>query len=140
MNALVASVIRTIVPIAVGQVASWFLLLHAVLPANAQLGLSTFLGGALSGIYYLIVRVIEQQWPLAGILLGLPSSPDTYSKDTQTAAVPEAPTKTLVDPLTSILTAAPSISVQADAPAKTFPAAQVDAASASETPVASATA
>jgi hypothetical protein len=97
MNSLVASVIRTLVPVAVGQVASWFLLLHVVLPKDAEAGLATFLGGALTAIYYVAVRVLEQQWPTFGILLGLPSSPDTYSKAVATAAVPEAPTKAPVD-------------------------------------------
>ncbi len=91
MNALVASVIRTIVPVAVGQVASWLLLAHVVLPAAALSGLSTFLGGALTAIYYVAVRVLEQQWPAVGILLGLPSSPDTYSRSNATAAEPAAP-------------------------------------------------
>jgi hypothetical protein len=46
----------------------------------------------LTAIYYVAIRVLEQQWPGVGILLGLPSSPDTYSKAVVTAAVPSAPT------------------------------------------------
>ncbi len=95
MNALVASVIRTLVPVAVGQVASWLLLAHVVLPAPDLNGLSAFIGGLLTAIYYVAVRVLEQQWPTFGILLGLPSSPDTYSKSAAAAvtdATPETPT------------------------------------------------
>jgi hypothetical protein len=116
MNALVASVIRTLVPVAVGQVASWFLLLHLTLSPASQSGLATFLGGALTAVYYVGVRVLEQQWPVFGVLLGLTKSPDTYSKDIVAGS---APTKT-ADPLASILTAAP-------APATTFPAEKVAA-------------
>jgi hypothetical protein len=92
MNALVASVIRTLVPVIVGQVASWLLLAHVVLPVAALTGLTAFVGGLLTAIYYVGVRVLEQQWPSLGILLGLPSSPDTYSKSTVTAAAPQTPT------------------------------------------------
>lgn len=92
MNALVASVIRTLVPVIVGQVASWLLLAHVVLPTAALTGLSAFVGGLLTAIYYVGVRVLEQQWPALGILLGLTASPDTYSKSTATAAFAAAPT------------------------------------------------
>lgn len=92
MNALVASVIRTYVPVIVGQVASWLLLAHIVLPAPALVGLTAFVGGLLTAIYYGGVRILEQQWPSFGVLLGLTASPDTYSKSTETAAVPAAPT------------------------------------------------
>lgn len=102
MNPLVASVIRTLIPVAVGQVASWLLLINVVLPQAAQTGLSTFLGGLLTAIYYVAIRVLEQQWPAFGVLLGLPSSPDTYSKSTQAAAEPATPTMNSA-PLLSIL-------------------------------------
>ena len=95
MNPLVASVIRTLVPVAVGQVASWLLLLNVTLPLSAQEGLGAFLGGLLTAIYYVGVRIIEQQWPAFGVLLGLPKSPDTYSKDVPLVpAVPESPALT----------------------------------------------
>jgi hypothetical protein len=107
MNALVASVIRTIIPIAVGQVASWLLLLNIVLPTPAAAGLSAFLGGLLTAIYYVGVRVLEQQWPIVGVLLGLPVSPDTYSKATATAVVPANPT-TSADAATVVNVTPPS--------------------------------
>lgn len=89
MNPLVASVIRTLVPVAVGQVASWLLLLNITLPLDAQEGLGAFLGGLITAIYYVAVRIVEQQWPAFGVLLGLPKSPDTYSAETP--ATVEAP-------------------------------------------------
>jgi hypothetical protein len=130
MNALVASVIRTLVPVIVGQVASWFLLLNVTLPASAQNGLSLFLGGALTAVYYVGVRVLEQQWPSFGILLGLTSSPDTYSKGNDTPA--EAAKQTS---LAATAVDVPAINTSAlidAAPATTFPKAAVDAAVAAE--------
>jgi hypothetical protein len=94
MNALVASVIRTLVPVIVGQVAAWLLLINVKLPADALDGLSSFLGAALTAIYYVGVRVLEQQWPQAGVLLGLTASPDAYSKSTANVTAPSADTST----------------------------------------------
>lgn len=113
MNPLVASVIRTLVPVAVGQIAAWLLLVNIVLDSDAKAGLGTFLGGLITAIYYVAVRIVEQQWPSVGILLGLPKSPDTYSKDAP-ASEPSERHESALEP----------------APASTFPAAKVDAASA----------
>lgn len=85
-----------------GQVAAWALLVNVTLPTTALDGLSSFLGAAFTAIYYVGVRVLEQQWPAAGLLLGLTASPDTYSKgsasnvtaassDTSTPAVSTGP-------------------------------------------------
>ena len=117
MNPLVASVIRTLVPVAVGQVSSWLLLVNVDLTPDARTGLGAFLGGLLTAIYYVGVRIIEQQWPGVGVLLGLPKSPDTYSKDTQPAAVatpavapavPEAPAAVSFAPTQAKLDALPA--------------------------------
>lgn len=120
MNSLVASVIRTIIPAAVGQLGAWLLLAHIVLPQSALDGLSTFLGFLLTAIYYVGVRVLEQQWPYVGILLGLPSSPDTYSKSSAaaTAAIPANPTMTAA-PVTVYSTTAVPSGVVPDLPATT---------------------
>jgi hypothetical protein len=109
MNPLVASVIRTIVPAAVGQVAAWLTLLNVPLTPEAETGLTAFLGFAFTAIYYLVVRIIEQQWPSFGVFLGLPKSPDTYSKSVDTAAVPPAPTTSPV-PVDSVAVTAPEVS------------------------------
>lgn len=109
MNALVASVIRTLVPVIVGQVAAWLLLINVTLPSTALDGLSSFLGAALTAIYYVGVRVLEQQWPWAGVLLGLTASPDTYSKSTAnvTVSTPAAST--------TAVTTGPGTDVQSEA-------------------------
>lgn len=118
MNPLVASVIRTLIPVIVGQVASWLLLANITIPATALDGLGTFLGGILTAVYYVGVRVLEQQWPKAGILLGLTASPDTYSKGD-----PEVPSRDTP----SVSQPAPAIET---APATVFPTAKVEAATA----------
>lgn len=121
MDPLVASVIRTLVPVAVGQVSSWLLLLNVALSQDAKTGLGAFLGGLITAIYYVGVRIIEQQWPGVGVLLGLPKSPDTYSKDTpETKSIPGSPALT-------VLTSADAAAEPA-APASVFPAARVEAA------------
>lgn len=125
MNPLVASVIRTLVPVAVGQVSSWLLLLNVTLSQDAKTGLGAFLGGLITAIYYVGVRIIEQQWPGVGVLLGLPKSPDTYSKD-----APETP----AIPATFDVPAA--FHVEDATPAATFPAAKVEAALAAPVEVA----
>ena len=122
MNPLVASVIRTLVPVAVGQVASWLLLLNVTLPLSAQEGLGAFLGGLLTAIYYVGVRIIEQQWPVFGVLLGLPKSPDTYSKDAP--LIPTIPDSPAVTVNATFPAAEPTLSL----PAGVFPKAAVDAA------------
>jgi len=80
MNALVASVIRTYTPIIVGQLAAWLILIHVPVEPSLAVLLTALVGAALSGAYYTLVRVLEQQWPWFGAFLGLASSPDTYSK------------------------------------------------------------
>lgn len=118
MNPLVASVIRTLIPVIVGQVASWLLLANITIPTTALDGLGTFLGGILTAVYYVGVRVLEQQWPKAGILLGLTASPDTYSKGDPAPAIVGA------------VEASPATTPIDFAPASLFPAAKVEAASA----------
>jgi hypothetical protein len=83
---------------------------------------ASVVGFILFAFYYVGVRVIEQQWPAFGVLLGLPSSPDTYSKSNAvtpaTAAVPAAPTTA---PTVNIFSPTPS----ADSTADSAPAAPV---------------
>jgi hypothetical protein len=50
------------------------------LPADAYEGLTAGLGLLFTGIYYAIVRLIEDRVPQFGWLLGLAKSPDSYSK------------------------------------------------------------
>lgn len=80
MNALVASVIRTYTPIIAGQLGAWLIMIHMPVNPNLAVLLTALVGGGLSLAYYTLVRVLEQQWPMLGLLLGVPQSPDTYSK------------------------------------------------------------
>lgn len=93
MNPLVASVIRTYTPTIVGQIVAWLVLIHIPVQPDLEVLVTAAVGGALTLAYYTLVRVLEQQWPAAGFLLGLPRSPDTYSKATATAATPANPTQ-----------------------------------------------
>jgi len=123
MNALVASVIRTLVPHIVTQIASLFLMVNIHVPDDIRLQLSAVVGFVLFAIYYGGVRVLEQQWPALGILLGLPSSPDTYSKGDPAATT--SPAASTPADVPAVAEAALSLNA---APATVFPAAKVEAA------------
>jgi hypothetical protein len=45
-----------------------------------EAALGAFLGTMFTGLYYLIVRIVEMKFPQVGILLGWAKSPDSYSK------------------------------------------------------------
>lgn len=81
MNAFAASLIRTIVPVAAGAVISWLALINLDIDAEGQQALGALLTAALTGAYYIVVRLIETKVPQAGWLLGLAKSPDSYSND-----------------------------------------------------------
>lgn len=76
MNAALIAVIRTIVPMGVGAIASWLLVtfgLHVTDDQQAQLVvLGTFL---LQAFYYMVVKWLEARWPRLGVLLGIPKAP-----------------------------------------------------------------
>jgi hypothetical protein len=80
---ILASLIRTYVPIIVGQVVAWLALANIQLDDAAQAGLSTFLGGLITAVYYTLVRLLEEKFPQFGWLIGLAKSPDSYSKGQQ---------------------------------------------------------
>lgn len=80
MTVFIAGFIRTVVPALVGALAAWFVSLGLDLPADAYEGLTAGLGLLFTGIYYAIVRLIEDRVPQFGWLLGLAKSPDSYSK------------------------------------------------------------
>jgi len=131
MNALVASVIRTLVPHVVAQIASLFLMVNIHVPADILLQLSAVVGFVLFSTYYVGVRVLEQQWPQFGLLLGLTASPDTYSKgDPAATTSPAASTPADVPAV-----AEKTLTLDA-APATVFPAAKVEAAQSVPEPVA----
>lgn len=70
MGNFVTSLIRTYVPIAVGAVIAWLAARGIDIdPAHAD-GLVAFLAALFSGLYYSIVRWLEQRFPQIGWLLG----------------------------------------------------------------------
>jgi hypothetical protein len=72
MVSILPSVLRTLVPLAVGYFLAW--------PVTRALGLTeeqitSLITVVVSAIYYLIVRLAEQYVPRLGWLLGYPSAP-----------------------------------------------------------------
>lgn len=84
MNALVLSLIRTWVPVAVGAVLSWLITLGITIPTDERYGFTTALTALVIGVYYAIVRVLETKFPQIGILLGAIAEP-AYSTGSDTA-------------------------------------------------------
>jgi len=80
MTTFVISLIRSNVAPLVGALATWLISLGLTVPEEAKQGLITFLFFFLSGIYYLVVRLLEEKYPQVGILLGYAKTPDSYSK------------------------------------------------------------
>lgn len=81
MNPFAASLIRTLVPVAVGAVISWLALINLDIDPAGQAGLSSFLTALLTGGYYLLVRLVERHVPQVGWLLGLAKTPDSYTAE-----------------------------------------------------------
>lgn len=75
MSDLVTSFIRTVVPMIVGSVAGFLASKGVNLDPETTAALATFLSGLFSALYYIIVRVLEEKWPNAGILLGSKKTP-----------------------------------------------------------------
>lgn len=80
MTVFIAGLIRTVVPAIVGALATWLLSFGLDVGPDAYAGLTAFLGLVFTGLYYAVVRLIEDRVPQAGWLLGLAKSPDSYSK------------------------------------------------------------
>lgn len=75
-----ASIVRTLVPVIVGSVASWGISLGLPVDDELKLALTSLLTLALTGLYYIGVRLLETfVTPKLGWLLGLAKSPDSYS-------------------------------------------------------------
>lgn len=80
MSDLFTSIVRTIVPMIVGSIASFLATKGIELDAATLAGLSTFLAGLFSALYYIIVRALEQKYPNLGILLGSKKTPEYTGK------------------------------------------------------------
>lgn len=84
MPALASSLIRTWAPIVAGwliglPVAPALLRLFGVDTESARTVVATAVTAALSGAYYLAVRVLERRWPGLGVLLGRAAQPISYA-------------------------------------------------------------
>lgn len=85
------SFVRTLVPIAVGQVVAYVGTLGISVPENVETAFTVVLGFVVASAYYAAVRFLEQKWPKLGALLGWAATPTGYSAagevpDTGTAA------------------------------------------------------
>lgn len=80
MPLLLISFVRTITPGIVGMVVGWFTALGLTVDPEFEGALTAVLGLTFMGLYYLVVRLIEQKFPKVGILLGYAKSPDSYSQ------------------------------------------------------------
>lgn len=75
-----ASVVRTIVPVIVGAVVGWFTTAGIQIDPQLQIALGTLLTTIASGLYYIIVRLLETYvTPKFGWLLLFPKAPVVYS-------------------------------------------------------------
>lgn len=70
MGNFVTSLIRTWVPIIVGAVIAWLASRGIDIEPEQAEGLVAFLTALFSGVYYLVIRWLEQRFPQIGWLLG----------------------------------------------------------------------
>lgn len=80
LDALWASIVRTLVPIIVGAVLTWL----SGIPLDGEFAatLTLVVSSALSAAYYLAVRLLERYAsPHFGWLLGLAQQPTSYKPD-----------------------------------------------------------
>ena len=70
MNDLITSFIRTWTPMLVGSVVAWLTARGIEVSPENALGLTAFLSGLFSALYYAAVRLGERKWPQIGVLLG----------------------------------------------------------------------
>lgn len=71
---MLASLIRTIVPVVVGALGTWLIRIGVHVDDAA---LTEVVTAALSAAYYVLARLLEHRWPRLGVLLGVPRQP-TY--------------------------------------------------------------
>lgn len=84
------SIVRTLVPLAVGQIVSFFASIGVELTDDQQTAFTTILGLLVSVAYYLAVRWLEQKFPKVGVLLGWASTPDGYTSAREKRRVVES--------------------------------------------------
>jgi hypothetical protein len=79
LNNTVTGLIRTWVPIVVGGAFAWLATQGLALDGETQAGAIVALTGLTQAVYYTLVRLLEEQWPAVGWLLGKASTP-AYEK------------------------------------------------------------
>lgn len=73
------SFVRTLVPLAVGQIVSFAATLGIEMTEDQETAFTVVLGFVVAAVWYIAVRFIEQKWPKVGILLGWWATPDGYT-------------------------------------------------------------
>lgn len=73
------SIIRTLVPLLVGQIVAFFLSIGLTVSEDQEAAFTTVLGFLVTAVYYLLIRFLEQKFPWIGVLLGWAATPDGYS-------------------------------------------------------------
>lgn len=76
MQDLLPSLIRTYVPLVAGALVVWLAEQGVILEQQAADGLTVFLAGIVSAVYYLVVRLLETKYPSFGWLLGSVKKPE----------------------------------------------------------------
>lgn len=88
MKALFDSLVRTVVPLIVGAVLSFFVTRGIALDPEFESSLTVALTAAFTGVYYLAVRLFEVYVsPKFGWLLGLAKQPEYAVRPAETARV-----------------------------------------------------
>lgn len=77
---MTTSIIRTVVPIIVGAIASALATVGFQLSDQGQELIGTVLGALIAIIYYVVARALEQKFPASGVLLGKPARPVYFDK------------------------------------------------------------
>lgn len=76
MKDILIALVRTLIPAVVGAVATYFAAQGIEIDAEAvEQALEAGLVPIIGGLYYVVVRALEERWPWAGYLLGVASKP-----------------------------------------------------------------
>lgn len=82
LDALWASIVRTVTPIVVGAILGWLTASNIPVDPEFEITLTAALTAAFSAVYYLLVRLFERYVsPKLGWLLGLAQQPTSYKPD-----------------------------------------------------------
>ena len=73
------SFVRTLVPVAVGQIIAYIATLGIIVPGDVETALTVILGFVATTVWYTAVRFLEQKFPKIGVLLGWAATPDGYT-------------------------------------------------------------